>query len=178
MKPPNQAQVVSMVAFFTFWGLAISWLIHMDSELKKQYYTVEIIGFDSPNFQDATSPPSFNLTIRVDNRYKHDMYIKDWRFAVRLDGVPLGRGSFPDDLTVHSMSNTTVTGTTSSALVGMGKEASNGKSMEDLELQVDMWFDVFEPDIGISGNAYAWLWCPARIGDHSAPSRCRERYAG
>ena len=51
----------------------------MDSELKKQYYTVEIIGIKSSNFQDATatSSPSFNITMRINNRYKHDLYIQD-----------------------------------------------------------------------------------------------------
>ena len=74
------------------------------------------------------------------------------------------------------MSETTVTGTTSTALVGIGKEEvrsqiSNGKSMEDLELQVDMRFGIIDSDDGI--NAYKWLRCSARFSDHSAPTLCQ-----
>jgi hypothetical protein len=151
-----------------------------ESETAKHYYTVAVVGVKPANFEDAMaarSSPSFNVTMCIDNRYDRDLYIDDWSFSLWLDGVPLGRGSFPYDLTASSMSETTVTGTTLSALVWGGEQEvrshqiANGKSMEDLELQVDMRFGIYGPDDGV--DAYAWYWCSARIGDHSAPSLCQ-----
>jgi hypothetical protein len=93
--------------------------------------------------------------MRIDNRYDHDLYIEDWSFSLWLDSVPLGRGSFPYDLTASSMSETTVTGTTLSALVWGGEQEvrshqiANGKSMDDLELQAAP----IGPDLGL-----IWAW--------------------
>jgi hypothetical protein len=161
-------------------GLLIGFVVYM-AESDKQYYTVEITGVKWASFPDAsatataTATPSFNVTMRIDNRYHHDLYIEDWVFSLWLDGgVPLGRGSFPYALIADSMSATTVTGTTSTALVGVRTDthiSTGSKSMEDLELQVDIRFTVVDLDDSIDG--YKWLWCSARLSGRSAPSLCR-----
>ncbi|KAK1607225.1 hypothetical protein QYE76_030898 [Lolium multiflorum] len=178
MKLPNRSDFVSFLIFCTCMGLLIGFVVYM-AESDKEYYTVEITGVKWASFPDAsataTSTPSFNVTMRIDNRYHHDLYITDWGFSLWLDGgVPLGRGSFPYDLIADSMSETTVTGTTSTALVGIGTDShisTGSKSMEDLELQVDIRFTIVDLDHSIGG--YNWLWCSARVSEHSAPSLCR-----
>ncbi|KAI4999381.1 hypothetical protein ZWY2020_003970 [Hordeum vulgare] len=144
--------------------------------LGEEYYTVEITGIRSSNFhqaQDAAALPSFDITMRIHNHYKKDLYFQDWQFAISLDGIPLGHGSFPYDLMAYNMSDATVTGTTSTVMTGLAKEVhdhiSSGTSFGDLELQVDM-----RSIVSVGGSTdRTWLWCSSGLGDHSPPSPCQ-----
>jgi hypothetical protein len=167
-----------MLAFSVVWGILILCALAEPDE----YYRVEITGIRSSNFNEAPDTmvlPSFNITMRVDNHYKKDLYITDWQFAILLDGIPLGHGSFPYNVRVYNMSDDRLTGTTSTVLVGLAKEVHNhissGKSFDDLEIQVDMKFVVSRVDKSntIVSTDSTWPWCSSGLGDHSPPSPCQ-----
>jgi LEA14-like dessication related protein len=166
-----------MLAFSVVWGTVIWWAFGSETE----HYSVEITGIRPSNFkeaQDTTVLPSFDITMRIDNRYNKDLYIRDWQFALLLDGVPLGHGSFPDSIRVYNMSDDTLTGTTSTVLAGLAKEVHNhissGRSFDDLEIQVDMRFVLSRVDRSntIVSTGLTWLWCSSGLGNHSPPSPC------
>jgi LEA14-like dessication related protein len=167
-----------LLAFSVVWGILI-WCALAEPD---EYYSMEITGIRSLNFNEAPDTmvlPSFNITMRVDNHYKEDLYITDWQFAILLDGVPLGHGSFPYDLRVCNMSDNTLTGTTSTVLAGLAKEVHNhissGKSFNDLEIQVDMRFLVSYVDKSntIVSTERTWLWCSSGLGARFPPSPCQ-----
>ncbi|CAM0881886.1 unnamed protein product [Alopecurus aequalis] len=170
-----------LLLYSVVWGTLIWCLLRSQVD---EHYSVEISGIRSSNFkeaQDTTVLPSFDITVRIDNHYKKDLYITDWQFAILLDGVPLGHGSFPYNLRVYNMSDDTLTGTTSTVLTGLAKEVhshiSSGKSFDDLELQVDMRFIVSYVDDNntIESTDLTWLWCSSGLVDHSPPSPCQHR---
>lgn len=178
----RKATCVILLVMLMIFGPVFLW--HCIQDHIEGGYTVEITGIKASNFteaQDTTSTPSFDITMRVDNRYKNDLYFTDWQFAVFHDSIPLGRGSFPYNIRVENMSDGTGTGTTSSVLVGLAKEVHNhistDKSFEGLELHVDMRFVVHEVDDSneICTTEHTWLWCSSRLDNHSAPSPCRRQ---
>jgi hypothetical protein len=170
-----------MLAFSVVFGTVIWWAFASETE----HYSVEITGIRSSNFKEASQDtktvlPSFDITMRIDNRYEKDLYIIDWQFALLLDGVPLGHGSFPDSIRVCNMSSDdTLTGTTSTVLAGLAEEVHNhissGRSFDDLlEIQVDMRFVLSRVDSSntIVSTDLTWLWCSSGLGNHSPPSPC------
>lgn len=61
-------------------------------------YTVEISSIQAsslPALNGATTSltPSFNLTVRVYNHFRHHICFTNWEASVFYDGIPLGRGS-------------------------------------------------------------------------------------
>ncbi|KAK3164904.1 hypothetical protein QOZ80_1AG0026280 [Eleusine coracana subsp. coracana] len=144
------------------------------------YYVVEISIDAASDFPAATidgssmAPASFNVTARVDNRYHHYICFSDWSVAVFYDGVPLGRGYFPDDLCALSRRAGSTTVATTSGLVGLPDEVRArvaGKTWRHLELQVDMRHHVLLAD----SCADEWLRCTTNLGSQTNSSSCRFR---
>lgn len=87
-------------------------------------YTVEISSIQAsslPALNGATTSltPSFNLTVRVYNHFRHHICFTNWEASVFYDGIPLGRGSFLDDLCAEGVATRVATTTMSSELVGL-----------------------------------------------------------
>ena len=99
-------------------------------------------------------------------------YTSEWQFSVWHAGTPLGRGSIPGSFCLKKMTRDTVTGATSSELVGLAQDVhehmASGESLAELEVQIDMRLvaDLFMNDDVLPYNTtYRWLWCPFRMPD-------------
>ncbi|CAO2165725.1 unnamed protein product [Urochloa humidicola] len=168
------------VILWALWTTCVK--IRDDTEFSKGYYHVEITGVEAPagfpgEQPEASSPPRFNITARVVDRYRNEqLSLQSWVADVSYAGIPLGSVSFPE-ICLEKMAEKETTVTTSTELIGLDAEVRRRAELESqlggLQLQIDMLLRyTVRRRSGRLIHSIQWLWCNAKLDGRSNPYSC------